>query len=110
MQLVIRWDVLNKLIVVIMTLMMYGCGYRVVKETECIVKPTLPPIELGMLIFPKMYGELLIEPDTQSICLPIDNFIQVVDNNKNIEFYIKRCGLIKETYESYYGVTPKDKK
>lgn len=82
-----------------------GCPNKLVKEVECIAKPPLPPIELTPLIFPKFNGKLYIDDNSQSICLPIDSYIQVIDNNKNIEFYIKRCKLIKESYESYY-VTP----
>lgn len=98
---------MKKFIIALSFILLIGCGHKIVKESECIAKPPLPSIELGRLIFPKFNGNISIDSESQSICLPIDNFIQVLDNNKNIEFYIKRCKLIKDTYESYYEI-PQD--
>lgn len=90
--------------VIILLLSLLGCQKNIELEQECIAKPPLPEIQLDRLIFPAMSGKLYLNVEEQLACLPIDDFIQTIDNNKQISAYIQRCNLIKDTYESYYGI------
>lgn len=92
------------IVALILALILTACQKNIELEQECIAKPPLPEIQLDRLIFPKMSGKIYLNVEDQLVCLPLDDFIQTIDNNKQISSYIQRCNLIKDTYEDYYGI------